>query len=379
MFENHDFFQEDVSAGPGPAGQFVGKVGAWGLHAAKIAFLIYSGYHGIHATAVYRGESQLGAAAGIVGIVVIEVVLLSLYLAWHNGQIMGAPQMIAAGVTYAVGFTLACLGIVADSQLQAGYPLEGWLVTYLYWGLPIAPAIMALGALLTHELAPDQLRARDQAAENQKFAKEKFRAHIANQRAELDAAKQITNANLNARAAAAKQIAAYYHSDDVQDAIRRSALGSVPTLLRAIGVDPSTIPDSNGNGRLDSGDVAAFLEGRPDLAALLFGVARRRDEEQTAPAVEVEVIRNDAMGANTHGVELVADERGDERALYRVETIQNGRWLTFAGYPDEGTAKWEADVQRSESGLHTRVISPDGKVVAEYQPENFTNRPGDGR
>lgn len=306
MFDNQDFFQKNVNAEPGEASKFVGGIGSWGLHLAKIAFLIYSGYHGIHATAVYRGDSQLAAAAGIVGIVVIEIVLLSLYLAWHNGKITGGPQMIAAGVTYAIGFVLACLGIVADSQLQAGYPLEGWLVSYLYWGLPIAPAIMALGALLTHELAPSQLRQREQEKEEVAFEKERFAAHMAGKRAELEAAKAITNANLNAKSSAAKQIAAHYQSDEVQSAIRRTALGSVPSLLRAIGVDPSTIPDMNGNGRLDTGDVAAYLEQHPDMAARLFSEARRRDEVGTAPTVEV--FRNEATGANVGGVELVSDD-----------------------------------------------------------------------
>lgn len=303
MFDLKDYFAEDAGAEPGQASRFVGKVGAWGLHAAKIAFLIYSGYHGIHATAVYRGDSQLAAAAGIVGIVVVEIVLLSLYLAWHNGEIMGVHQMIAAGVTYAVGFTLACLGIVADSQLQAGYSLEGWLSAYLYWGLPIAPAIMALGALLTHELAPGQLRARVQSQANVRFDEEKFVAHMAGKRAELEAAKAITNANLNARAAAAKQIAAHYHSDQVQTAIKQSALASVPTLLRAIGVDPSTIPDTNQNGQLDSADIAAYLAGNPDLAARLFASALQMDRDSGTPTVEI--LRDEATGANVNDVELV--------------------------------------------------------------------------
>lgn len=61
-------------------------------------------------------------------------------------------------MTGGVGFLLACLGIVADSQLQAGAALSPWLSAYLLWGLPVAPAVMALGALLVHELDPGQLR-----------------------------------------------------------------------------------------------------------------------------------------------------------------------------------------------------------------------------
>lgn len=279
MFDHKDYFSDDGGAEPGAAAQFVGRAGAWGLHLAKVAFLIYSGYHGIHATAVYRGDTQLAAAAGIVGIVVIEVVLLSIYLAWHNGQIVGSVQMITAASTYAIGFVLACLGIVADSQLQAGIALESWLHAYLFWGLPVAPAIMALGAILTHELAPSQLRAREQAKENLEVARQRFAAHIASQKAELGAVKEIANANLNAKTNAAKQIAAYYQSEPVQQAIMRSALGSVPALLRAIGVDASSIPDVNNNGKLDMDDVAAYLEQNPTAAARLFGQARQQDPQ----------------------------------------------------------------------------------------------------
>ena len=107
MFDR-DFFTEEQQAGPGRAGKAVGNIGSWGLHLALITFMLYSGYHGISATAAYRAASGLGMAAGIVGIVTIELVLASLYLAWHNGRITGAAQSIAAGLTFAIGFILPC-------------------------------------------------------------------------------------------------------------------------------------------------------------------------------------------------------------------------------------------------------------------------------
>lgn len=259
MFEN-DYFQDVKPAGPGKSGQVVGGVGMWGLHLAAVAFALYSGYHGISATARYRAGSGLGMMAGIVGIVVIEVVFLSVYMAWHNSRITGALQSIAACVTASIGFVLACLGIVADSQLQAGYALSGWLSGYLMWGLPIAPAIMALGALLTHELAPGQLRARRENNERDEMDELRFSAHIATMRAELEAARTVANMQLNARASAARQIGAWYGSDAAQKAITATALQNAPGLLRSIGVDVDAAESVPGPGSdMDLEELVNYL------------------------------------------------------------------------------------------------------------------------
>lgn len=255
MFDK-DYFTDDRPAGPGRGGRVVGGVGMWGLHLAAVAFALYSGYHGISATAGYRASTGLGQAAGIVGILVIELVLLSLYLSWHNGRITGAAQSIAAGVTAGAGFILACMGIVADSQLQAGLELSGWLSVYLRWGLPIAPAIMALGALLVHELDPAQLRARRESTERGELEEDKFLAHLAGLRAELETAQTVANMQLNAKAAAARQIAAWYGSDQAQRAITETALQNAPNLLRAIGVDVADL--DQGQGAADHGKAADF-------------------------------------------------------------------------------------------------------------------------
>lgn len=264
MFEK-DYFQDDQPAGPGRGGRVVGGVGMWGLHLAAVTFALYSGYHGISATVYYRAAGGLGQVAGIVGIVTIELVLLSLYLSWHNGRITGAAQSIAAGVTGAVGFILACLGIVADSQLQAGLELSPWLALYLHWGLPIAPAVMALGALLVHELDPGQLRARRESNERTELEEAKFMAHVAGLRSELEAARIVANMQLNAKAAAAKQVAAWYGSDQAQRAITATALQNAPNLLRAIGVDV----DAANHGQPADLDQGAGL----DAAAAKVGAA----------------------------------------------------------------------------------------------------------
>lgn len=269
MFEK-DYFQQETQAGPGRGGRVVGGVGMWGLHLAALTFAIYSGYHGISATARYHADSGLGMAAGIVGIVTIELVLLSLYLAWHNGRITGAAQSIAAGATAAVGFILACLGIVADSQLQAGYELSGWLAVYLSWGLPIAPAVMALGALLTHELDPGQLRARREANERVDLEEARFTAHVAGLRADLETARIVANMQLNAKAAAAKQVAAWYGTDQAQRAITATALQNAPNLLRSIGVDVDAADLDQGQG---AGLDAAASTVEPVLSANGHGPA----------------------------------------------------------------------------------------------------------
>ena len=288
MFDN-DFFQEEQQTGPGRAGKAVGSIGSWGLHLALITFMIYSGYHGISATATYRADSGLGMAAGIVGIVTIELVLNSIYLAWHNGKITGAAQSIAAGATFAIGFILACLGIVADSQLQAGLPLSSWLSAYIMWVLPIAPAVMALGALLTHELAPSQLRARRESEKRDDVDEARFKAHMARLLAEMEAAKTVANMQLNARKAAAQQIAQWYSSEQAQRAIVDTARTNAPALLRAIGVD---IADESRRPSIESpapplAGLAQYLQEHPEglsqLEALL-SQARRPSTTSPAPA-----------------------------------------------------------------------------------------------
>ncbi len=269
MFEK-DFFEQETQAGPGRGGRVIGGVGMWGLHLAAATFAIYSGYHGISATVNYRAAGGLGQVAGIVGIVTIELVLMSLYLAWHNGRITGAAQSIAAGVTGGVGFILACLGIVADSQLQAGYELSGWLAVYLSWGLPIAPAVMALGALLTHELDPGQLRARREANERVDLEEARFTAHVAGLRADLETARIVANMQLNAKAAAAKQVAAWYGTDQAQRAITATALQNAPNLLRSIGVDVDAADLDQGQG---AGLDAAASTVEPVLSANGHGPA----------------------------------------------------------------------------------------------------------
>lgn len=219
------------------AGDVAGGIGAWGLHVAAVLFMVYSGYHGISASAAYRSAAGLGQLAGIVGIIVIEIVLLAIYLSWHNGRIVGAAQSVAAGVTFGIGFILACLGIVADSQLQAGIALSPWLEAYLVWGLPLAPAVMALGAVIIHETAPAQARARRETEDRDQVEEARFNGYLDGIKSEIMAARSVATMQQMARQQSAKQIAAWYSSDEAQRAIMASALKDAPRVLRQIGID----------------------------------------------------------------------------------------------------------------------------------------------
>lgn len=230
-----DFFAEPAQTGKGHGG-YIGGIGALILHLVVFAFAIYSGYHGISATARYHASNGLGMLAGVVGILVIEFVLIGLYLAFFYRRVTGAAQQIAAAATAALGFALSCLGIVADSQLQAGMALSSWLAAYIAWGLPIAPAFMALGAAVVMGLEPKHLRLMREASQREDFEETKHTARLQAKQAELATAKILSNVQLNGRKDAALMVLAAYRSPEVQAWVKQSALGNMPELMRAIGI-----------------------------------------------------------------------------------------------------------------------------------------------
>jgi hypothetical protein len=258
-FDPSDFFKDDQSGDVGRMGRTAGSIGAWILHLAKVTFLLYSGAHAINATLNFAGSSDWAKAAQIVGIVTLEAVLLGIYLAWHNGKITGPAQSVTAGVTYAVGFTLACLGIVADSQINAGVTMAGWLVWYLTWGLPIAPAVMAAGAILTSELAQEKLRQREQSNERAALEDEEFKAALAIQRAELKEAQTLRGMQLASRQAVLSELHRVYTSPDVQKAIASTAVNNAPALLKAAGIHVEDGRAVTDNGEMDLEDLVDYL------------------------------------------------------------------------------------------------------------------------
>ena len=231
-----DFFA-DTSGNTGKTGGVVGGIGAWILHLVVFAFAVYSGYHGINATSRYHANSGLGMAAGIIGILVIEFVLIGLYLAFFNRRITGGSQKIAAAATAGLGFVLSCMGIVGDSQMQAGIPVSGWLSAYLTWGLPIAPALMALGAAVVMATEPKHLRLMAQAVKEEDFQEVKHTKALAAKSANLAVAQQLANMQLNAKMDAARYVLAAHKTPEVQRAIQQSAYANLPELMRSIGVD----------------------------------------------------------------------------------------------------------------------------------------------
>lgn len=221
------------------AQRHVGHIGMWGLHLAKLAFLAYSTFHGIHAARAYA-EDGLALAFQIVGIGVTELTLLSLYLSWHNGRITQMAQKLAALAVYAVGFLLACAAIVADSQATAGLPLTRWLALYLAWVLPIAPAVMALGALLVHSLSAEAAQTRTWAAQQMLLDDLKHQARLALENAALEEAKTLQAIRLQSRIEVLRSLQHFWRQDETQRQIHATAQANLPTLLRAAGivVDP---------------------------------------------------------------------------------------------------------------------------------------------
>lgn len=225
------------------AGNVFGEGGKLFLHLVKALFFIYSAYHGIHATTTYRAASGLGNLAGILGIIAIEVTLAGIYLAWVNHKITGGLQSVAAGVTYAVGFTFACLGIVGDSQLQAGLEMAPWVRLYLTTILPAAPAVMALGAFLIVMASPESRRRRNEAEDEQEIIEDEHDLTMQLRRAEAQAAAQLKAIELDTKLALAAQIRQYVSSPAAQAAIVSTAERDAPAMLRALGIYiPETTP-----------------------------------------------------------------------------------------------------------------------------------------
>lgn len=240
MFDN-DIFNDTTQEEPSAAGLAVGRLGVWLLHLTKLAFLAYSGAHGISAALQYAGSSDWQKLAQIVGIIVIEATLLGIYLAAMNSKLEGGGQTVAAAFTYGLGFIMAALGIAADSQLNAGLALSGWLEGYLRWGLPLAPGLMALGSLAIHTLEPAKMRDRAQARAKMEMEEERFRAKMANEKARLEEAKSIRSIQMASRKALLQQLYHVYSGEDVQKAIAATASQNAPAMLRAAGIDVETM------------------------------------------------------------------------------------------------------------------------------------------
>lgn len=259
MFEQRDFFEEqaDAQSGLTIGGRQIaaGQIGAWLLHLAKLLVLLYTGYHGIHASVAYGGGG-LGTFFQAAGIVVVELTLLGLYLAFVGAYINDGIQRWIAFAVYGIGLLTVILTSVADSIATAGYDIPAALLLYLQFGLPVSPVVMLLGGFLVHYFEPTAVRGRAESSKREELAEVKFQAWMASQSADLTAKKTVANAMLNAKTSAAQQIAAQFQSPDVQAAIKATALANLPALLTSIGINPETL-DLNKDGRITADEVAA--------------------------------------------------------------------------------------------------------------------------
>ena len=228
-----DFFADDGSDAKTP---IMGGLGALILHLVVFALLIYSGYHGIHASARYREAQGLGNAAGIVGILIIEFVLLGIYLAYFYRRITGEGQKYAAAATFGIGVIFSALGIVGDSLLQAGIALPSWLGTYLTFGLPIAPVIMGIGAAAVLASEPKLNRQIRAVLKQEDAAEKRHTARMKAEDAKLKVAQSAANLQLNTLQMTAEYAHAAYRAPEVQQAIQAAALANLPELLRGAGV-----------------------------------------------------------------------------------------------------------------------------------------------
>lgn len=231
MFEDFGEAKEQSSSS-----KAAGTIGLWGLHVCKGLFVAYSATHGVMASLGYAAHNPLAMAAQIAGIIVIELTLVAVYLAFLNHRIGGGGQTIAAIITYAAGFVLASMGIVADSQINAGMPITGWLHTYLLWGLPIAPVIMVLGGLAIHYTDPQSNQMRKAHEQKEELAQLQRDIQIAQARGKVQTARAALSLQQQAQRAVSEQLDQAYREMGVQNAIRERARETLPALLANIGV-----------------------------------------------------------------------------------------------------------------------------------------------
>lgn len=217
-------------------GKTVGTIGMWGLHLVAILFMIYSAYHGIHATTNYRAASGLGNIAGILGIISIEITLASLYLAAVHHKILGSNMQFAAGITAAIGFTIAALSIVGDSQMQAGMTPPPWLNTYLTVVLPAAPVLMALGTAITLLVSPLAARMRTEAEDLNVVAEQEHDMTMQTRLVEAQAEMTARQIELDTKLALLAHLEEYAKGPDARRMIAATAEREGPNVLRAAGV-----------------------------------------------------------------------------------------------------------------------------------------------
>lgn len=233
-----------------------GGIGIWMLHLIKLWFLVYSASHGINAGLEYAGDGILSQAAQVMGVVSIEAFLLGVYLVYVNQRLDQGRQTIGAGIFYSIGFVMACVGIVADSQMNAGVEVSGLLQAYLQWGLPVAPPLMALGAITIHVLDADTILGIKRAETRRNASEAKFEASLAKEKADLDEDMTTAQLQIMSRNAILGELHNVFDSQEFKDAVKQTAIQRAPHFFEQAGIiigHSDLLPLGNGADR--SSDV----------------------------------------------------------------------------------------------------------------------------
>ncbi len=303
-----------MEQGDGAASSALGKGGMLLLHLSKLLFVVYSMVHGISASLTYAGNSDWQVVTQVGGIIALEITLVGLYLAFLNHKIKGGAHLLVAGATYGIGFILAALGIIVDSQLNANLAVSPFLLAYLHWGLPLAPMVMALGGFGVHMSDPETLRQRRESDQQQETIQQRFDARIWEQKAALDEQKLTKAVQVFSRKQVLEQYSQFLDSAEFAQAIKRTAAANIPALLSQVGIHfdlqsalpmgaPSAHPDIESiemDGSFEDGDVPNAIIGGA-VSRLSGDPSHRERREEVAAASErsheIPVTESDGNGS----------------------------------------------------------------------------------
>lgn len=228
--------EQELDAAYQPRSGFIGNAALWILHLCKVLFLLFSAAHGISAALNYAGNSDWQKMLQVAGVITIELTLLSIYIGFITNSIRGSKQRLVAGAAYFITFGLAVMGVIVDSQMNAGGELSASLAAYLTWGLPIAPAIVALASGFIHFLAPDVERQKKEMDTNDLQADADFKALINQKRMALTARRLQHHLEFEAQKDLLKEMFIGYQDEGVRRAIRARAAQRLPALLEDLGI-----------------------------------------------------------------------------------------------------------------------------------------------
>ncbi len=339
-----------MEQGDGAASSALGKGGMLLLHLSKLLFVVYSMVHGISASLTYAGNSDWQVVTQVGGIIALEITLVGLYLAFLNHKIKGGAHLLVAGATYGIGFILAALGIIVDSQLNANLAVSPFLLAYLHWGLPLAPMVMALGGFGVHMSDPETLRQRRESDQQQETIQQRFDARIWEQKAALDEQKLTKAVQVFSRKQVLEQYSQFLDSAEFAQAIKRTAAANIPALLSQAGIHfdlqsalpmgaPSAHPDIESieiDEPFPDGDVpnaivggaASRLSGHSQRPDLVIGLMKKLMGEENTKRVLDELLptsgdpshrerREEVAAANERLHEIPVSESDGNGVIYR--------------------------------------------------------------